>query len=325
MKHMICALLLSAALLCSAADRDTAKCNGIIYDCDTYSRTAIVECHDYKHLTNIIIPDYIICRRAPQKGQVFGDRIECKVTGIYQRDLFHSAFTNCVATSAEITGNILTIPNNCFSDCHNLRSLKLGEGITKIGEYAFSNCKNLKYFIWPQSLKKIELYAFSGSGLTELRLPQSISYIGESAFNNCTNLTSVYLYYNNLYGTMWDEEVFSHCTNLSKVILPVKMTSIPRGTFYGCSNLYYIDIPPSVRSLDRNIFGSKSHPSNIVIIRVHSQVPPKCNEYTFSGVNFDLCCLYVLPGTAEAYRNAPEWQKFTKIYELPGMTYPKSF
>ncbi|MBR2375425.1 MAG: leucine-rich repeat domain-containing protein [Clostridia bacterium] len=61
--------------------------------------------------------------------------------------------------------SVTRIVDYAFSDCINLTSVVIGDGVTSIGEYAFSGCSSLTSVIIPDSVTSIGNNAFSG-GLT---------------------------------------------------------------------------------------------------------------------------------------------------------------
>lgn len=108
--------------------------------------------------------------------------------------------------------------------------LKIGEGVTSIGNNAF-NCKSLGEVTLPSSsLLRIGNNAFGGSCISEVNLGDNIMEIGDKAFSDC-----LYLYQVNLPANIetigsW---AFSNCKsiNLSDT---KKLKKIGDYAFYGC-------------------------------------------------------------------------------------------
>lgn len=64
-----------------------------------------------------------------------------------------------------------------------IKSLIVGDGITKLGSGAFSTCRNLSHIELPKTLRTIASRAFYlCTSLTEMELPEGLEKIGESAF-----------------------------------------------------------------------------------------------------------------------------------------------
>lgn len=113
---------------------------------------------------------------------------------------------------------------NCFTeDClpnlweskkivDQIKTLVIGEGITKVGDCAFC------YLV---SLQKV-------------RLPKSVNYIDNHAFYGCTSLTEINLEDSNL--TKIGYAALGSC-NLSKIKLPSSLKEVGEKVFTGNSNL----------------------------------------------------------------------------------------
>lgn len=67
-----------------------------------------------------------------------------------------------------------------------------GVPVTIIGQYAFSNCINLKSVNIPEGVKVIGASAFEWcEGLTEITVPNSVILVGDRAFSFCLALESI--------------------------------------------------------------------------------------------------------------------------------------
>jgi hypothetical protein len=69
-------------------------------------------------------------------------------------------------------------------------TLRIGPGITEIGDYAFSNPRFDKIYL-PNTLEKIEIGAFEKCAFSTIHIPPSVKYIGSNAFAENDYLTSV--------------------------------------------------------------------------------------------------------------------------------------
>lgn len=102
--------------------------------------------------------------------------------------------TDCTIPS-EIDGiPVTSITNNAFSDCNNLQSCIIPEGITDISHHAFEKCYNLKSIEFPDSLTYIGDRAFNYcSSLIQVTIPENVETLGMFAFDNCSQLRHVML------------------------------------------------------------------------------------------------------------------------------------
>ena len=116
-----------------------------------------------------------------------------------------------------------------FDDCTSLKSIRIPNGVEKLGAYAFYNCEKLKTVELPQSLRSIGASAFAMcKQLENVEIPTGVTAIGEYAFSNCSQV--------------------------KKLAIPAGISEIPDGTFYGCSRLAEILIPDSVMSIGDEVF-----------------------------------------------------------------------
>lgn len=121
------------------------------------------------------------------------------------------------------------IGNSAFSNCTNLTTVELGEGVTSIGTSAFLKCTKLPSIT-------------IGNGVTS---------IGTSAFNGCTALTNA-----NIGSGAIGESAFNGCTSLTNVTLGNGVTSIGRNAFLKCTELTSMDIGSSVTTIAQYAFSN---------------------------------------------------------------------
>ena len=90
------------------------------------------------------------------------------------KEIDYTALAGAQITSVTIPGSVEFIDYGAFSDCSNLETVILEEGVKTIGENAFYNCSNLKSITIPSSVSSVEHYAFNGCGsLTEIVINSS--------------------------------------------------------------------------------------------------------------------------------------------------------
>lgn len=119
------------------------------------------------------------------------------------------------------------IGDSAFSNCTNLTTVELGDGVTSIGTSAFIRCTQLPSIT-------------IGSGVTS---------IGKNAFNGCTALTNA-----NIGSGAIGESAFNGCTILANVTLGNGVTSIGRNAFLKCKALTSMNIGSSVRTIESFAF-----------------------------------------------------------------------
>jgi len=170
-------------------------------------------------------------------------------------------------------------------------------GTGDMGNYSVLYLSDRPWNAYSSSIKKVVIengvesigkYAFYDcTGLTSVTIPNSVETIGEGAFKGCTGLTSITIG-NSV--TSIGSSAFWNCTGLTSITIPNSVTSIGSSAFKGCTGLTSMTVeatnPPSYSSTE-----------NIV-----------------SNYNIPL---YVPAGSVFAYKNAPEWCKFTNIQAIP--------
>ncbi|MBQ4515106.1 MAG: leucine-rich repeat domain-containing protein [Anaerolineaceae bacterium] len=129
-----------------------------------------------------------------------------------------AAFAESGLTSINIPDSVISLGNNTFSGCPDLKNVTLPSGLTWLGRYVFSECTALKSISYPKGLDSIGEGAFyQCTSLSELKFPENLHFIGDFAFMECSGLTSVEF--------------------------PDQLYSIGRGAFYGIEDLTAILTP----------------------------------------------------------------------------------
>lgn len=215
--------------------------------------------------------------------------------------------------TVDISGtNIKEIPNQVFSGKEKLKTVRLPEGITRIGSYAFNNCQQLTTvtfgsqtavdgkIVFPSTLRNVEYYSFQNCHLlTHLDFSACtiLEYIGGDAFENLYNLKEVLFPSQGnirldwgcfrVYGS-WDE-------------------TIQQNVYKGLENL---TLTKAVTYLD-----GYSLPGTLKTLYVESSTPPSCDEAAFSQLlegNALSLTVYIPKGSKRNYAVANGW---SKIYQ----------
>lgn len=119
------------------------------------------------------------------------------------------------------------ICNSAFSNCTNLTTVELGDGVTSIGTSAFIRCTQLPSIT-------------IGSGVTS---------IGKNAFNGCTALETA-----NIGSGAIGASAFQDCSSLANVTLGGGVTSIGVNAFLRCKALTSMNIGSSVGTIESFAF-----------------------------------------------------------------------
>ena len=119
--------------------------------------------------------------------------------------------------------SVRIIDDNAFSDCENLESVNMHNGITAIGECSFDGCP-IEYLRLSNSLEKIPACCYAGNYLTDVVIPSSVKKIEASAF---------------------------HASHLKELRLPEGVESIECDAVWSPG---YVWFPSTMREIDKDFF-----------------------------------------------------------------------
>ena len=99
-----------------------------------------------------------------------------------------SAFTECYnITSVTISNGIKSINSATFRSCRSITSIDIPDSVTSIGENAFTQCMSLTSITIGNGVTNIGASAFSNcSSATSITIGTSITNIGDKAFKYCS-------------------------------------------------------------------------------------------------------------------------------------------
>ena len=183
----------------------------------------------------------------PTKATI--DGVEYTVTGVGAYSL--SGCGNI--TSISIPNTVTSISNNAFANCTSLASISIPNSVTTIGGYAFYNCKKLASLTIPKSVTTI------GNGLCSF-CEELAAIVVESGNANYVSVDGV-LYNSDMtqlvqYPVGKDAESFE---------FPETVTSTPRSSFRGCSNLKSITFNDKLTSIGGYAFNECDNLTSVVI------------------------------------------------------------
>ena len=171
-------------------------------------------------------------------------------------------------TSVYIPGSVKTIMDRAFSQCEELKSVIIDEGVITISFAAFfvegdGDTGSLSELRLPSTLKTIGAKAFTQAAppkTLELRIPKNVTSIGEAALL-CDPKSIVVDEGNTAYQSRDNclietatKKIILGCGN-SIIPNDGSVTSIGDGAFAGCNTLISITIPEEITSIGEYAFG----------------------------------------------------------------------
>lgn len=158
----------------------------------------------------------------------------------------------------KIGNGITSIGSSAFQNCETLNNVTIPESVTAIGDLAFCDCHCLSSIIIPDSVLSIGNSTFSGSNLSKIQIPSSVHDIDPSAFMSCDLLTEIVVEngnnnYASLDGVLYDKNITQIicCPRgiQGAITLPNGITSIADSAFYDCDKITSVFIPESVTDI----------------------------------------------------------------------------
>ena len=200
-----------------------------------------------------------------------------------------------------------------------------------IGDNAFSNCSNIKSVVFSENLSSIGKSAFADcTGLEKITISKKLTSLADSAFEACSSLTNVHYKgtlddwcktnwgtgsssYSSASKTVFpvgydlyinDEKqtevtipdtvteirayLFANCTSLTKVIISDTVTRIQEGAFKNCTNLAAVIIPDSVLQIYSDSYsytGSFKDCNNLTSVYYNGSLRLWCTASSYSYDN----------------------------------------
>ena len=219
------------------------------------------------------------------------------------------------------TGN----ENRVYANC--IRNIRLGSGVTNIGNYAFTNCYSLVSVTIPSSVTSIGTYTFNNCySLVSVTIPSGVTSIGNSAFNYCYSLISVTIpssvtsIVNSAFISCYSlasitipsgvtsigNSAFSYCFTIASITIPSGVTSIGTSAFNGCYSLVSVTIPSGITSIGNSAF---SGCYGVAEYHFTATTPPTLGTTAFNSIVSD-CTIYVPSSSLEAYQTAANWSSY---------------
>ena len=87
---------------------------------------------------------------------------------------------------------VTSVADRAFYGCKELESVEFPDSVESIGGFVFSDCENLRKVKLPAGLTKVNSCTFKGcKSLEQIEIPDSVTMIGDWAFLNCEKLRTI--------------------------------------------------------------------------------------------------------------------------------------
>lgn len=218
-------------------------------------------------------------------------RVQLPATAVeIARDAFEGAH---LLTAIEVPAAVEQVAPS--RDCPNLRQLTVAPGnshFTSVGDALYDASQRVLCWYpqgragqpeWSPLLEEIGPYACQQWPAATLSLPATLTKLGEGAF-----LQSA----------------------LEEVVIPDKVSELPRSLFQSCSRLERVTLGEQVSVVGSYCFEG----CPLRDLYIHSaDFPPLCYAESFTDEQYRSCTLHVPSSVLMLYRNATYWGRFERI------------
>lgn len=206
-------------------------------------------------------------------------------------------YANCVQ-AVRLGNGITSIGDSAFYNCYSLATISIPSGVTSIGGSAFGYCVSLTSISIPNGVTSIGGSAFYYCySLASISIPSGVTSIVYQAFYNCISLASISIPSG---VTSIDDSAFFYCQSLASITIPSGVTSIGNSTFGYCYSLTTISIPSGVTSIGNSAF---NYCYGMAEYHVKPTTPPTLGTTPFNGIVSD-CKIYVPSASLSDYQTA---------------------
>ena len=165
---------------------------------------------------------------------------------VFNEGYQESKLTESVSSGTYIWDGKSSVPKE------DVVTVKIKDGVTRIGYEAFRHCEWLRSVEIPNSVTEIDAYAFADcDSLETVNISNGVTEIGENAFSNCYSLKSVNIP-NSV--TKMGGGIFYDCNSLRSINIPNSVTEIGEWAFAYCKSLESVNIPNSVTEIGKKAF-----------------------------------------------------------------------
>lgn len=173
-------------------------------------------------------------------------------------------------TSVRLPEGLRRIGDGAFRYCSVLSEVYIPDSVTRIGDEAFRNCGMLEKIVLPDGLTHIGDSAFRGChGITGIRIPDSVTEIGIGPFADCADLQRIEITENQpllracgggLCRRENGELLWYPAAGYSpEVTVPPGVRRIGAGAFFGFARLEKVILPEGLEEIGDEAFSDCYH------------------------------------------------------------------
>ena len=215
-------------------------------------------------------------------------------------------------------GELKKVDSQAFSGRSNLKSIKLPDSVTAIGQFAFAYSYSLEEVDMGVGVQTIGKQAFDACALRTVTIPDSVTSIARDAFLACDNLSA-------FYGKAASDD---HCclilndvlcsfvsAGVSEYVIPDGVKTIAESAFNDRPQLRKITIPASVTRIEDSAF---YRCYNLSEVHCKAATPPSLTGTLHFEENASGRKIYVPAASVDAYKTATYWSEYADAIVAEG-------
>lgn len=169
-----------------------------------------------------------------------------------------------IIKSVKMHDDITEIGNSAFCCCRGLENVTLPKNLKILGDGSFSGCSNLKSIEFPKKLTTIKISAFAEcTGLTSLNITKNLVDVDSQAFYGCINIRKISVEEGNksfvftnggVFNTDGTILYFVDGEDLTSYTIPQGVKTITFKAFNHCTELETLKMPISLKEISTEAF-----------------------------------------------------------------------
>ncbi len=166
------------------------------------------------------------------------------------------AFSDCTnIKDIKLSESLESIGYEAFRNCIGLESIEIPSKVKTIGAYAFENCSNLKEINLPDGVEKIGYHFILGTIIQEIKIPKSVQS-GSGALYGANELKKVEFEEGTevIINGICDVDYYEN--KIEEIIIPEGVIKIEDYAFSDCTNIKDIKLPETLESIGYEAFRS---------------------------------------------------------------------
>ena len=182
----------------------------------------------------------------------------------------------------KIGDGITGIGNYAFSGCTSLTDVTIPGNVTSIGDCAFGGCKALEELTIPEGVKKLGYKIIADTYIEKIKIPSTVvtsgwEYGGDNGALAGDGVLTEVEFAEGM--TRIPAYVCENASSIEKVVIPSTVTSIGSSAFDGCGGLKGVSLPDGLTKIEDSAFNNCDSLTSITVPKSVTSI----GAYAFSN------------------------------------------